>query len=214
MGGAVVKNPPGSAGDARDAGSYPGLGRSSGIGNGNPLQYSCLENSMDRGAWWATVHGIAKSQTWLRDWSHTQMGECIVNNGHTLTLIVPLIPQSPFLWWSGLESALITLTCSLLHELCLLKWAPPLDICHPLGLTLHSSHGDHIQFCSDLDPLSADTTSCQHCTVSLPSFWRLLSHYWIPSNLLATHICATQKCRADKCLAPPVTDGETGDGRK
>ena len=45
----------------RDLGSIPGLGRSPGEGNGNPLQYSCLENSMDRGAWWATVHGIAES---------------------------------------------------------------------------------------------------------------------------------------------------------
>jgi len=57
----VVKNPPANAGDAGDAGSIAGLGRSPGVGNGNPLQYSCLENSMDRGAWWATVQGVAKS---------------------------------------------------------------------------------------------------------------------------------------------------------
>ena len=62
----IVKNPPASAGDIRDMGSIPGLGRSPGGGPGNPLQYSCLENSMDRGAWWATVHGIAKSQTGLK----------------------------------------------------------------------------------------------------------------------------------------------------
>ena len=52
-----------NAGDATDAGSIPGLGRLPGAGNGNPLQYSCLENPMDRGAWWATVLGYAKSQT-------------------------------------------------------------------------------------------------------------------------------------------------------
>ena len=52
-----------NAGDAGDTDSVPGLGRSPGGGNGNPLQYSCLENSMDRGAWWAIVHGTAKSQT-------------------------------------------------------------------------------------------------------------------------------------------------------
>ena len=63
------KNPklPANAGDIRDPGSIPGLGRSPGEGKGDPHQYSCLENSMDRGAWWATVHGVAKSQTPLND---------------------------------------------------------------------------------------------------------------------------------------------------
>ena len=63
--GSVVKNLPASAGDTRDAGSVSGLGRSPGVGNDDPLQYSCLENSMDRGAGRATVHGIPKSRTWL-----------------------------------------------------------------------------------------------------------------------------------------------------
>ena len=54
-----------NAGDAWDAALIPGLGRSPGGGHGNPLQYSCLEYPMDRGAWWATVHGVTKSQTWL-----------------------------------------------------------------------------------------------------------------------------------------------------
>ena len=61
----LVKNPPANAGDIRDAGSIPGSGRSLRVGNGNLLQHSCLENSMDRGAWWATIHGVAKSQTRL-----------------------------------------------------------------------------------------------------------------------------------------------------
>ena len=64
--GLVVKNPPANAGDSREAGSIPGLGRSPGGGCSNLLQYSCLENSMDRGAWWATVHRVAKSQTQLK----------------------------------------------------------------------------------------------------------------------------------------------------
>ena len=59
----VVKNPSANAGDARDMGLIPGLGRSSGEGNGNPLHCSCLENPMDRGAWPATVHGVAASDT-------------------------------------------------------------------------------------------------------------------------------------------------------
>ena len=61
----VVKNPPASAGDSRDTDLIPGLGRSPGGVNGNPVQYSCLENLMDRGAWWATVHGAAESRTGL-----------------------------------------------------------------------------------------------------------------------------------------------------
>ena len=56
-----------SACNAEDLGSISGLGRSPGEGNGNPLQYYCLENSLDRGAWWVTVHGVAKSRTWLSD---------------------------------------------------------------------------------------------------------------------------------------------------
>ena len=65
-GGWVVKNPPANAGDTGDAGLIPRLGRSPGKENGNPLQYSCLENLMDRGAWWATVHGVSQSQTQLK----------------------------------------------------------------------------------------------------------------------------------------------------
>ena len=61
--GSVVKNLPASTGASGDAGSIPGSGRSPGGGHGNPLQYSCLGNPMDRGAWWATVHGVTKSQT-------------------------------------------------------------------------------------------------------------------------------------------------------
>ena len=62
----VVKNPPANAGDIRDSALNPGLGRSPGGGRGNPLQYSCLENPMDRGAWQATVHGVTKSWTRLK----------------------------------------------------------------------------------------------------------------------------------------------------
>ena len=58
----ALKNPPASTGDTGDVGSIPGSGRSPGGGNGNPLKYSSLENSMDRGAWWATVYGVAKSR--------------------------------------------------------------------------------------------------------------------------------------------------------
>ena len=59
----VVKNPPASARDIGGVGSIPGSGRSPGGGNGNPLQYCCLGNPMERGAWWVTVHGVSKSWT-------------------------------------------------------------------------------------------------------------------------------------------------------
>ena len=75
-GGSEVKNPPANAGDAgevRDLGLILGSGRSPGGGNGNPLQYSCLENPMDRGVCGATVHGVANSQTRLSDFTHSLM---------------------------------------------------------------------------------------------------------------------------------------------
>ena len=59
----MVKNPPANAGDIRDAGSIPWLGRSPGEGYGNPLQYSCLENPMGRGTWWAIANEVAESDT-------------------------------------------------------------------------------------------------------------------------------------------------------
>ena len=58
----MVKNTPANVGDPGDVGLIPRSGRTPGVGNGNTLQYSCLENPMDRGVWWATVHGIVKSQ--------------------------------------------------------------------------------------------------------------------------------------------------------
>ena len=66
----MVKNPAANAGDT---GSIPGSGRSPGGGSGNPLQYSCLENPTDGGAWQATVHRVAKSQTRLSDFTHTHI---------------------------------------------------------------------------------------------------------------------------------------------
>ena len=62
----MVKNLPAKEGDRRDAGLIPGSGRAPGGGHGNPLQYSCLENPMDRGAWWTVIHRVTKSQTWLK----------------------------------------------------------------------------------------------------------------------------------------------------
>ena len=67
----VVNYPPAKARDLRDTGSIPGLGRSTGGGHGNPLQYSCLEHLKDRGGWRATVHGVSQNPTWLK-----RLGKC------------------------------------------------------------------------------------------------------------------------------------------
>ena len=68
----MIKNPPANEGYIRDTDSIPELGRSPGGGHSNPLQYSCPENPLDRGHWQATVHRVAKSQTWLKQFSmHT-----------------------------------------------------------------------------------------------------------------------------------------------
>ena len=71
----MVKSPLANAGDIRDRSSIPGSGRSPGGGHGNPLQYSCLENPMDRGAWWATVHKDCKSWTQLKQLSTHAMSD-------------------------------------------------------------------------------------------------------------------------------------------
>ena len=70
----MVKNPPPNAGDAGNVYSTPVLGKSLRGGNGNPLQYSCLKNAMDRGAWWAAVYGVAKSRTQLIGWIRVHAG--------------------------------------------------------------------------------------------------------------------------------------------
>ena len=69
----MVKNPPANAGDIRDMGLIPELGRSPGGGHGNPFHYSCLENPMDRGAWRVTVHRVTKSRTKLSDLAQGEM---------------------------------------------------------------------------------------------------------------------------------------------
>ena len=87
-GGPVVKNLPANAGDSKDTDSIPGWGRSPGGGSGNPVQYGCLENPMDGGAWWSTVHGVPKSWTWLSTPARIHMwNRCLVG------------AQLSALWW-------------------------------------------------------------------------------------------------------------------
>ena len=84
-GGTTVENPPANAGDARDAGSVPGLGRLTGGGNGNPLQYSCLGSPVDRGAWRAPVHGVTESWMRLNTHVHTALTRDRSSNSHMYT---------------------------------------------------------------------------------------------------------------------------------
>ena len=77
-----------NAGEAGNEGLIPGSGKSPEGGNGNPLQYSCLENLMDRGAWWATVHGVKKSWTWLK-WLRTHPGRKLSCPAWDLSFLVP-----------------------------------------------------------------------------------------------------------------------------
>ena len=78
----VLKNLPANAGDIREAGSIPGSGRTPGGGHGNPLQHSCLENPVDRGAWWAPAHRVTESQTGLKQLcTHTHRAQACLLQG-------------------------------------------------------------------------------------------------------------------------------------
>ena len=95
----MVKNPPANAEYARDVGSTPELGRPPGVGNGNPPQFSCLENPMDRGAWQAIVHGVAKSWTPLSAHTEQPIAICAASSpipvgGHTSCFHVTAIVNS------------------------------------------------------------------------------------------------------------------------
>ena len=91
-----VKNPPANAGDIRDVSLIPGSGRSPGGGNGTPLQFYCLENPMDRGAWQATAHGVAQSRARLSDFtlinfysSHISISRPFKQTNKKLLAVIP-----------------------------------------------------------------------------------------------------------------------------
>ena len=96
----MVKNQPANAGNIRDAGSIPGLGRSPGGGNGEPLQYSDLGNPMDRGAWQATVHGITKNPIWLKHLSTNLVESGIVQCACSRVPVQEMLSWIEFLQFS------------------------------------------------------------------------------------------------------------------
>ena len=125
----VVKNPPASAGDIRDVASIPGSGRSPAGGHGNPLQYSFLENPMDRGAWWAPIHRVTKSQIWLK-WLSMQCNQSFISISQLgLTLCDPMDCSTPgFPFYHQLPALAQT------HVIELVMPSNLLILCHPLLL--------------------------------------------------------------------------------
>ena len=117
----VINNPPANAGDTGGVGSIPGSGRSPGVGNGNSLQYSCLGNSMDREAWWATVHGMANSWTQLSNFHSLFMYICYIPLH--LALLSEKMQKANFFICSQDKKYLIVFwnSLKLIWELCLLK---------------------------------------------------------------------------------------------
>ena len=101
-GGSVVKNPPANAGNVRDKGLILGSGKSPGGGHGSALQYSCLENPMDRGAWQATAQRVTKNQTWL--------GNLVRTHAHTANSVNSMYRDWDFRWWSP-QASRCMVTC-------------------------------------------------------------------------------------------------------
>ena len=154
----MVKNPPTNARDLRDGGSIPGSGRSSGGGHGNPLQYSCLENSMDGESWWVTVHRVAKSWIWLK-WLSTccvwpeahEFASCLVWLCFMLFWIPTLLLQlagscSSLGGGRGLREGTLDhsniFQIFLVSELLIYHWGSPKSMGKPKGVGKCLPHGD------------------------------------------------------------------------
>ena len=137
----MVKNSPANAGDKRDSGSIPGSGRSPRVGNGNPLQYSCLENAMDRGAWQATIHRIAKESVG-QNWATEQpflptlgLKTCLGSNSESYSLkpmvsqqVIPPPPSPPGLLFAQASQWGVKVLCQGVGFpwACILLW--PMDV--------------------------------------------------------------------------------------
>ena len=110
----MVKNLPANARDMRDSGAIPGSGRAPGGGHGNPLQFSCLENPMDRGAWHTTVHRVAKSWVWLKSLStHAPVHQ----QSFSMSTWCPLEVKAPSSWISKMLTY-CNILIKLQHEFC------------------------------------------------------------------------------------------------
>ena len=121
----LVKKLPASSGDTTDVGSVPGSGRSPEKGNGNTLQYSCLENSMDRGAWQATVHGVTKS--WAQLNAHTQIQSCQVQRDNFMKFCILRTLEL-----NKISSVLENGGCLFLGSICTLYFNFLFSFLHPL----------------------------------------------------------------------------------
>ena len=109
----MVENPADNAGDSGDTSLIPGSGRSPGGENGNPLQYSCLEDPMDRGAWWAAIHRLIKRWTRLS----TRIAPVCIARHSSENAVFPLILLTARLWSHGCRSSLLSFSTTLLFNL-------------------------------------------------------------------------------------------------
>ena len=131
----VVRNLPANAGDVRDTDLIPGLGWSPGGGHDNPLQYSCLENPMDRGAWQPTVQEIARSRTWLSDWTFCEHPWTHHLNSTVKILLFLLY----WLFYSLNGKVLYFISFSFPVHACVLSHSVVSDSCNPMGCSLPAS---------------------------------------------------------------------------
>ena len=176
----MVKNLPANTGDARDRDWIPGSGRSSGEGNGNPLQYSCLGNPMDRGAWGATVQGVAKE---------LDMTE------HTCTNIPHAIKDSWWVWFQWL--CILQMNPDFSH-LPSQEWTPP----EQPGLCNEIPHGAVGSLTSSFSILRVASLDC--------SWWyRMSSSVWTGCWALTWHTCRndSHRLRLPQALGPSAELG-------
>ena len=146
-----VRNLPANAGDIKDTGSIPGLGRSLGGGHGKSLQYSCLENPRDRGTWWATVHGVTKSQRQLNNLAYT----------HDLQRFLP----SPWPWNTRQFDSQQRHCCSAPPSTCVGWVTCPTQVgwlrCHPP----HRIKGKNLPYAVETNILLFSKPLSKHCTL-------------------------------------------------
>ena len=180
----VVKNPPANAGDLKDAGSIPGLGRYPGKVNGNPPYSSCLRDPMDRGAWWATVHRVTQSWTWLK-WLNMQLVDPVNWSKYYLKLFF----QHLYLDISLAAQTQDQIECIISSHLTICLLTLPLSD-YDIMITF-SILRSLVTLCSRINILS-QPCSFHHCSISHPDdlFLHQVPSHW--TTLRPIHVYTSQ----------------------